>query len=144
MKTIKYYDGTKNIAVEVSDDVAQGYQEIKREEWRQEYHIRTKNISSNALEESGFQFEDKDSDLQANIDRAEESSEHTGRLAALQTMLTTLTPEQRQIIALKFYQQKNDTEIGQMLGITRQAVQSRIETIFKKIKKVFENCLALD
>lgn len=137
METIKYFNGKANIEIEVSDAVAQGFQNMKREEWRREYYIRKNNISSNALEEAGFQFEDKDSNLQANIEAAEIAQEFAGKLRAVKMILAMLSAEQRKVIDLKFCQLKNDTEIGQIFGISRQAVQSRLEVIFGKIKKSF-------
>ena len=137
MKAIKYYDGRNNIEIEVSDEVVQIYQEIKRDEWRQEYYMRTKNISADVLSEAGFQFEAGESNLQKNLEEAEDAHDLYEKLVTIRRVLKTLSFEQQRIITLKFYRLESDTEISKILGITRQAVQSRLETIFKKIRKTF-------
>ncbi len=63
------------------------------------------------------------------IDKIDEGSDSEGQIIdrlALNEALATLKPRERQIITLRYYQQKTQMQIAQMLGISQVQV-SRIE-----------------
>ena len=54
---IKYYDGARILEIEVTEIVANGYQEIKREQWRRRKSTsKYEGPSMDALEENGIEF----------------------------------------------------------------------------------------
>lgn len=54
-------------------------------------------------------------------------------------MLTQLTEEERELIYLKFYDEKTNREIARLLGINESTISSRVFRLMKKLKKIFRN-----
>jgi RNA polymerase sigma factor (sigma-70 family) len=139
MKYIKYFDGKKTIKIETTEEVAQTYQEIKKTEWRQEKaKKRHEQFSLNALSDAGMQFIDEESDIEFHLIAEEERKEKDKLFHSLKKALSTLNVEQQKIVKLKFYENKDETEIGRILGITKQSAQDRLKVIYKKLKKFLE------
>jgi len=138
MKYIKYFDGKKTIKIETTEEVAQTYQEIKKTEWRQEKaKKRHEQFSLNALSDAGMQFIDEESDIEFQFAQKEECVEKSKLLINLQDAVDSLKPYQRKMVKMFFYQNKSYSEIGQALGVSKQAIHQRMETILKKLKTFF-------
>ena len=137
MKTIKYHNGKTTIEVEVTEKVSQAHQEIKRAEWRQEKSIqRHEQFSIEKLSEMGMQFADEKNDIENKLILKEEQEEQRKKLFRLKNAVSSLEPEQQKIIKMSFYENKSYSEIGQALGISKQSAFDRMQTIFKKLKKL--------
>ncbi len=137
MKNIKYFDGKKTIDIAVNEETAQAYQEIKRAEWRQEKSKqRHEQFSLETLSEAGMQFIDEKSNIEEQLILKEEQIEKKRLLILLQDAVASLKPSQRKMIKMVFYENKTHSEIGQVLGISKQAVQQQMQTILKKLKNL--------
>lgn len=140
MKKIFYYDGKKNIEIEAEEKLAKDFQEIKKAEWRLEKSLK-KSLSLESLVEAGMQFEEAGGNFEELLIAKEEQKERKKLLFVLKKALKILNTDQQNIIKMKFFEGKNDTDISRIIGISRQAVQCRLETIFAKIKKFIKNAL---
>lgn len=137
MKNIKYFDGKKTIDIAVNEETAQAYQEIKRAEWRQEKSKhKYEKFSLETLSEAGMQFIDEESNIEEELILKEEQVERRKLLILLQDAVASLKPSQRKMIKMAFYENKTHSEIGQVLGISKQAVQQQMQTILKKLKNL--------
>ena len=138
MKTVRYYNGKTSIQVETTEEVAQAYQEIKRNEWQQEKSKqRHEQFSLETLTDAGMQFADEDSDIAEQLITKEERLEKDKLLILLQGAVVSLEPYQRKMIKMAFYENKSYSEIGQAFGISKQSAFERMQTILKKLKKSF-------
>lgn len=139
MANIKYFDGKKTTDIAVNEETAQAYQEIRRMEWRQEKSKqRHEQLSLETLTDAGMQFVDEESDPENQLIEKEEQIEKDKRLIRLRKVIKLLDPNQQKIVKLKFYENKNETEIGRILGVTKQSAQDRLKVIYKKLKKLLE------
>ena len=137
MANIKYFDGKKTTDIAVNEETAQAYQEIKRAEWRQEKSKqRHEQFSLETLSEAGMQFIDEKSNIEEQLILKEEQIEKKRLLILLQDAVASLKPSQRKMIKMAFYENKTHSEIGQVLGISKQAVQQQMQTILKKLKNL--------
>lgn len=130
MPTIKYFDGKKIVEVKVTQEVASGYQEIRRTDWR------IKKAQSRHECSLGFEIAD-DSNPSSLLDEIVIKQERQAKIEQLKQALPNLSPSQKELIYLKFHKNYSDTEIAKVLGVTRQAVQNRLKKIFEKLKKYF-------
>ena len=137
MKSIKYFDGKKTISIAVNEETAQVYQQIKRKEWQQERASKRHEYSFEVMAENGMQFIDEDSDIEEQYIEKEDNEEREQMLKVLQKAVVTLKPDQQEIIKMAFTENKSHAEIGQALGVSKQAIQQRIETILKRLKTFF-------
>lgn len=138
MKKLKYFDGKKTLQIETTNEIAQAYQDIQREEWRNEKaKKRHEQLSLNALTDAGMQFVDDESDVELKFIEQEECAEKRELLINLQDAIDSLNPNQRKMVKMFFYQNKSYSEIGQAFGISKQSAFERMQTILKKLKKFF-------
>ena len=59
------------------------------------------------------------------------------RMERLEELLPELTENQRWLIQKVFYEDIPQTEIAAELGITKQAVQNRLNKIYARLRKLF-------
>ena len=138
MANIKYFDGKKTTDIAVNEETAQGYQEIRRIEWRQEKaKQRHEQLSLETLTDAGMQFADEDSNIEEQLITKEERLEKDKLLILLQGAVASLEPYQRKMVKMAFYENKSYSEIGQAFGISKQSAFERMQTILKKLKKSF-------
>ena len=135
MTTIKYYDGEKTIEVEVTEQVAAGYREICREEWR--YTKRTQRheiVSLDQIEdEDGYQLIDLVSP--DSLDILIEQEERDESKAKLKAALKTLTSEQLRLVTL-LRKGMSVTEIALIFNTSKAAV-SQMKARFQKKLNIF-------
>jgi RNA polymerase sigma factor (sigma-70 family) len=133
MTTIKYFDGNRTIEVEVNEQTATAYQEIRRGEWRQSKRIERNEaaISLTQMEDdNGYQLADTAPDP---LDVLCEREEREERGAKVKAVLADLTDEQRNFIVL-LRRGLSVTEIAAKLGISKSAVTQRTAIIQKKFQ----------
>lgn len=126
MVTIQYFDGNKNIPVEVSEKVAKALQELDSEEQRIKRKESRRQIASlEQLLDEGFDFEDSSNDrlTDEQITKVRDALEH-------------LTTDQQWLVEQVFYLGRSKTDISKELGISNGAITHRLERIFAKLKKV--------
>ena len=126
MVTIQYFDGNKNIQVEVSEKVAKALQELDSEEQRIKRKESRRQIASlEQLLDEGFDFEESSNDrlTDEQITKVRDALEH-------------LTTDQQWLVEQVFYLGRSKKDISKELGISNGAITHRLERIFAKLKKV--------
>lgn len=126
MVTIQYFDGNKNIPVEVSEEIAKALQELDLEEQRIKRKESRRQIASlEQLLDEGFDFEESSNDrlTDEQITKIRDALEH-------------LTTDQQWLVEQVFYLGRSKTDISKELGISNGAITHRLERIFAKLKKV--------
>ena len=126
MVTIQYFDGNKHIPVEVSEDFAKAFQQMEKEDALTERKETRRHESLDELISKGYEFVQEE---------PEENEWMQEMLKKLPEALKQLTDEQLWLIEQVFYFNRNQTDIGNELGISQQAIQRRLERILKKLKK---------
>lgn len=126
MVTIQYFDGNKHIHVEVSEDFAKAFQQMEKEDALTERKETRRHESLDELISKGYEFVQEE---------PEENEWMQEMLKKLPEALKQLTDEQLWLIEQVFYFNRNQTDIGNELGISQQAIQRRLERILKKLKK---------
>lgn len=126
MVTIQYFDGSKNIPVEVSKEIAKVLQELDSEEQRIKRKESRRQVASlEQLLDEGFDFEEHSNDrlTDEQITKVRDALEH-------------LTTDQQWLVEQVFYLGRSKTDISKELGISNGAITHRLERIFAKLKKV--------
>ena len=126
MVTIQYFDGNKHIPVEVSENFAKAFQLMEKEDALTERKETRRHESLDELISKGYEFVQEE---------PEENEWMQEMLKKLPEALKQLTDEQLWLIEQVFYFNRNQTDIGNELGISQQAIQRRLERVLKKLKK---------
>ena len=126
MVTIQYFDGDKNIPVEVSEKVAKALQELDSEEQRiKRKESRRQIVSLEQLLDEGFDFEESSNDRLTDV-----------QITKVRDALEHLTTDQQWLVEQVFYLGRSKKDISKELGISNGAITHRLERIFAKLKKV--------
>ena len=147
--TIDYYDRIHKqwIKVEVTKEVARFMQSDTKKTRRKQNHYDFYNIplSSFETEEDDYCFdiEDENSDIEKKYDEKikqdlqdiKEDYERT----IIENSLYILTPEQREVVEMVFYQNMTYREIAKVLNISKQSVCERLKNAKRKIKNHIKN-----
>jgi len=143
MKTKLYYETKKYMVIDATEEQAKEIAELNKEMWRQEKAVKKYERSMDEMEKLNdegkmkMQFIDEDSDIEEQYIEKEDNEEREQMLKVLQKAVVTLKPDQQEIIKMAFTENRSHAEIGQALGVSKQAIQQRIETILKKLKTFF-------
>lgn len=128
----------KRVTVEVSDDVAAEYRRCLREEWRgnanEKYHTKSLEV----IIKAGSDFRDDDSDVEETLIKAERELIKDSRLKNLHKALDSLLPEQRELITKIYFEGLSQEEIAEREGVSKQAISNRVQRIYQRLKKFFE------
>ncbi len=147
--TIDYYDRIHKqwIKVEVTKEVARFMQSDTKKTRRKQNQYDFYNIplSSFETEEDDYCFdiEDENSDIEKKYDEKikqdlqdiKEDYERT----IIENSLYILTPEQREVVEMVFYQNMTYREIAKVLNISKQSVCERLKNAKRKIKNHIKN-----
>lgn len=139
MKTIKYKlaDG-HSVDIEVADKIAEVYEQILTYEKKVNRKETRRHISLDLLNDAGFDFADKNADIETTIEREAEYTEETERddaeenarerrLAKKRTELEKkLTPRQAQAYFEFTYLGLKKVEIAENMNVTEGAVRKLI------------------
>lgn len=137
MTKIKYKLSSGNeIEIEVTDRQAEVLIEIERHDASARRKDRRHNVESldklkNPEDGSvGWEPMDEYQDICGDI----EDHEDTERL---ESAISCLNARQQELVRLYYYEEKNFTEIAAILGIDRRNVSRQLDTIHKKLRKIF-------
>ena len=147
--TIDYYDRIHKqwIKVEVTIEVARFMQSDTKKTRRKQNQYDFYNIplSSFETEEDDYCFdiEDENSDIEKKYDEKikqdlqdiKEDYERT----IIENSLYILTPEQREVVEMVFYQNMTYREIAKVLNISKQSVCERLKNAKRNIKNHIKN-----
>ncbi|MCL2540820.1 MAG: hypothetical protein FWE53_05390 [Firmicutes bacterium] len=132
MKTItyKFADGTVS-TVEVTGELYSIHKELEQQEKRNHWRETRRHISLDFLSESGIEFESPDDEPLAALIKQENNQEFDRLLASM------LNIKQIELFKLKIVDRLTESEIARLTGVSQQAISQRLQTIFKKLKKLF-------
>lgn len=131
MATIKYPINGKDIDVEVTQEFARAFEQLKEEEKNNERRETRRHLSLEALTEEGFQVEDPKADIEDQLYKKLENN-------TLVSAIKSLDPNQKWLIEQVFFLNRTQKDIAEELGVCKQAVNNQILRILKKLKKIFQ------
>ena len=147
--TIDYYDRIHKqwIKVEVTKEVAKFMKadEQKTRRKQNQYDYYNIPLSHFEREDNDFTFDviDEDSDIEQQLEKDRlkeiEDMQEDYERTLIENSLYVLTPEQRQVVKMVFYQNMSYGEIAKVLNITKQSVCERLKNAKKKIKNHIKN-----
>ncbi|MCL2675118.1 MAG: sigma-70 family RNA polymerase sigma factor [Firmicutes bacterium] len=118
----------KTVTPEVAEQLAifkrQDDNAARKTRWRKEASL------DGIKERTGWEPADKSVDIGADYEKREEKE-------TLITAVTKLNDEERRLVRLRYYEQKTLCEVGQILGISHQAVGKQLSKIHTTLKKYF-------
>ncbi len=132
MATIQYFDGTKLIDVEVTEDFAKEYEEMLEKEKKIERKETRRHQSLDASMDGGFDFEDKKKDLFEEVCFRVDSKK-------LRYAISKLNTEQQKLVYRVYFLGERQSSIAREMGIDRTSIRDRLSVIRKKIEKYFIN-----
>ena len=112
------------------------YEARRRQKYLKERSEEKQDISLEALAQEKYDGEIMIPDTTENI---EMQVERKLMLENLMTCILLLPDESQKIIYLRFYENLTEEQIGEIYGITQQAVSKRIGGIIEKFKKFLKN-----
>ena len=132
MKKIIYQfaDGTQN-EVEVSDEFYAQYQEMEKEEKNKNRAETRRHISLSQMQENGFEPILQESSLEEDLLKEEMKKE-------LLEAISTLTPEQQDLVYKVFYENKSTSQVAKEMGALDSSISHKLERIYKKLKKFWQ------
>lgn len=149
LMTIDYYDRIHKqwIKVEVTKEVANFMKadEQKTRRKQNQYDYYNIPLSHFEREDNDYTFDviDEDSDIEQQLEKDRlkeiEDMQEDYERTLIENSLYVLTPEQRQVVEMVFYQNMSYGEIAKVLNITKQSVCERLKNAKKKIKNHIKN-----
>lgn len=132
MKKIIYQfaDGTQN-EVEVSDEFYAKYQEMEKEEKNKNRAETRRHISLSQMQENGFEPALQESSLEDDLLKEEMKKE-------LLEAISTLTPQQQDLVYKVFYENKSTSQVAKEMGALDSSISHKLERIYKKLKKFWQ------
>lgn len=91
-------------------------------------------LSLDEFKEKGYEIENKELDLEANVIEEETARERTEKL---HNAIGKLNPRQQEIVRLIYFEGKTQKEVADYLGIKQPTVQEAIKRIIASLKKYF-------
>ena len=141
-----YIDGQ---AVPVSEQVYRVYQHYERKEEYFSYDLKTEKFQKETAtflpsrEDSYERLLEKDKQFAAPGKSVEQlASEHL-EAEQIRFCLAQLNEDEQELISLLFYQEKTEQEVGNMLHISRQAVNKRKRVLLLKLRKICYNFIEI-
>lgn len=121
------------VLMEVTDkDYKIFYETRRRQKYLKERSEEKQDISLETLAQEKYDGEIMIPDRTENV---EMQVERKLMLEDLKTCILLLPDESQKLIYLRFYENLTEAQIGEIYGITQQAVSRRIGRIIEKIKK---------
>lgn len=134
MKTTYTLADGKTATIEVNSAVAELLEDFERGDKNAARNKRRHNeISIEALkDETGWEPIDTAADIETVLIADEEKQ-------TLLAAVARLSDKQRQLIHLRYYEEKTEYEIAAILGINQSNVHRQLNTIHNALKKLLEN-----
>lgn len=132
---ISYYDKTKRETVvlnDVTEDVVKTLRKYKRDEDDYRKEAKAHLVEIESYEENYGEIIDEESDFEEKL--AEISNDRDLKQKLYKGMMT-LYPQERKIIRMKFYEQKENNEIAEILGLKVQTVSQTKCRAMKKLRE---------
>lgn len=133
---ISYYDKTKRETVvlnDVTEDVVKTLRKYKRDEDDYRKEVKANLVEIESYEENYGEIIDEESDFEEML--AEISNDRDLKQKLYKGM-KTLSPQERKIIRMKFYEQKENNEIAEILNISPCTVSQTKCRAMKKLREI--------
>ena len=132
MARIRYFDGTKYVEIEVTEEFASEYAAMEHRDKLIERKETRRHQSLDKSLEHGWDIPDPSADVALQAERNEEK-------ARLSSALQKLTDKQRAVLLLYIDEGLSFREIGEELGIHKDTVKEHYHAAIKKLKKFLQN-----
>ena len=129
MARIRYFDGTKHVEIEVTEEFAAEYAAMEHRDKLVERKETRRHQSLDKSMEHGWDIADPSADVDAQAERREDT-------ARLRDALKTLTERQRIVFLTYAEEGKSFREIGEMLGLQKDTVKGHYDGAIKKLRKI--------
>ncbi|MDR3022293.1 MAG: sigma-70 family RNA polymerase sigma factor [Clostridiales bacterium] len=133
MVKIKYFNGKENIEIEVTKEIDAEIAKLDRADGVQKKQVSRHWTQDDCLNEICSNEYNPEYILISKI----ESQEKDLQIDNLKNAIQQLTQEQQKILKLYYFQDMDSVEMAGYFGVSKQAVQQRIQVILKKLKKYF-------
>lgn len=138
---IKYYDRINKelIEIEVDKSVRRAINKYNKREKRQREKDKDNEVMSlDYLKELGVEIESDDfNEEQKELLSLEEKRKRKTKLALYKAM-RKLTPRQRQIVTMHYFEKKSYEKIASEIGISKSSVRDTLYESHSKMKKIIE------
>ena len=128
MARIRYFDGTKHVEIEVTEEFAAEYAAMEHRDKLIERKETRRHQSLDKSLEHGWDVADPSADVALQAEQDEDK-------ALLHSALQRLTDKQRAVLLLYIEEGKSFREIGEELGIHKDTVKEHYHAAIKKLKK---------
>lgn len=139
---IKYYDRINKelIEIEVDKSVRRAINKYNKREKRQREKDKDNEVMSlDYLKEIGVEIESNDfNEEQKELLSLEEKRKRKTKLALYRAM-RKLTPRQRQIVTMYYFEKKSYKEIANIFKTSHQNIHQTISKSIEKLKKMIKN-----
>ena len=138
---IKYYDRINKelIEIEVDKSVRRAINKYNKREKRQREKLKDNEVMSlDYLKEIGVEIESNDfNEEQKELLSLEEKRKRKTKLALYRAM-RKLTPRQRQIVTMHYFEKKSYKNIARQLEISISGVREILYQSYEKMRKIIE------
>lgn len=131
MARIRYFDGTKYVEIEVSEEFAAEYAAMEHKDKLIERKETRRHQSLDKSLEHGWDTADPSADVALQAERNDDKER-------LYAALQKLTDKQRAVLLLYIEEGKSFREIGEELGIHKDTVKEHYHAAIKKLKKFLQ------
>lgn len=132
MATIKIYDGTNYIDVEVTEEFAAQYAEMVHREYLVNRKETRRHQSLDKSMEHGYDVADPN----VNISEKVEQQELTDNL---HKAISALLPKQQRLLRQVYFEYIPQKEIARRENVSTVAIHNRLERILMRLKKSLDN-----
>jgi len=92
-------------------------------------------LSLDGLMNAGFDAIDPNTDIEREFAEREERQEIKEKV---QAAIAQLKPKQQELVRLFFYEEKTQTEIARIFGVSVSAINQQMEVVKKKLRKIIK------
>ena len=132
MARIQYFDGTKYVEIEVTEEFAAEYAAMEHRDKLIERKETRRHQSLDKSLEHGWDIPDPSADVALQAERNEEK-------ARLSSALKKLTDKQRAVLLLYIEDGLSFREIAANLGVNKDTVREHYLAAIKNLKKFLQN-----
>ena len=132
MARIRYFDGTKYVEIEVTEEFAAEYAAMEHRDKLIERKETRRHQSLDKSLEHGWDIPDPSADVALQAERNEEK-------ARLSSALQRLTDKQRAVLLLYIEDGLSFREIAANLGVNKDTVREHYLAAIKNLKKFLQN-----
>ena len=132
MARIRYFDGTKYVEIEVTEEFASEYAAMEHRDKLIERKETRRHQSLDKSLEHGWDIPDPSADVALQAERNEEK-------ARLSSALQRLTDKQRAVLLLYIEDGLSFREIAANLGVNKDTVREHYLAAIKNLKKFLQN-----